>query len=177
MFFFPSSPTEVQCCELLWITFAQERGCRLWTLMSCPWTLSYLPSRACLPSAVCRRMSGRRDICSKELRRFVTSQHCFQVLACKLAKPFLATGSLWIWLYTWINKQQEGEKRVGITPLSLSEEATSKAISLPLRAVPGLSLSRVKLPEQAALWKAIFLKLVHNTAAPLLHKSGPKRNI
>lgn len=47
-------------------------------------------------SRVCWRMSGRREICSKELRRFVTLQHCFQVLAYKLAKPFLVTASPWI---------------------------------------------------------------------------------
>lgn len=41
----------------------------------------------------------------------------------------------------------------------------------------GLSLSKVKLPEKAALWKAIILKLVHNSAAPLLHKSGPRRSV
>lgn len=37
---------QVQCCELLWVTFAQERGCSswIWTLKSFQWTHSYFLS-------------------------------------------------------------------------------------------------------------------------------------
>lgn len=53
----------------------------------------YLSGCLSATSRVCWRMSAHGDICSKELRKFVTLQHCFQVLAGKLAKPFLVTAS------------------------------------------------------------------------------------
>lgn len=163
--------SQVQCCELLWITFAQERGCRLWTLMSCQWTLSYLLSRAtCL--GACSSSAGSAGEC------LVTGRTALRNWGGLLLYSIVFR----CWHANWPSpswwqpphgsdsmpefiKQQEGVKYARNAPLCPSEEATSKAVSLPLRAVPGLSLSQVKLPELAALWKAIILKPVHNTAA------------
>lgn len=157
----------------------EDAGFGHWRLVNELWAIfsAVLPVWVPAISRVCWRLSGHREICSKELRRFVTLQHCFQVLAYKLAKPYLLTASPGSDSTPEFIKQQEGEKCARNAPLCPSEVATSKAVSLPLRAVPGLNLSKVKLPEQAALWKPIFLKLAHNTAAPLSHKSGPKRNV
>lgn len=69
-------------------------------------------------------------------------------------------------------KQQEEEKLVRNAPLPSS--ACQTLVSLPLRA--GLSHYQVKISEYVPLQKTTKrLKLVHDTAASLSHKSLPKR--